>query len=267
METRLSAIGNHITVLNTVDSSNNYAMAQVHAGMAEHGQVYFALEQTAGKGRHGKEWKGAAAENILMSVVLETRKLPISQQFRLSAAIAVAVRDFFATYAGRDTCIKWPNDLYWCDRKAGGILIENIIGVSSKPTDDHETAMPPKTGAVWKWAIVGIGININQLQFPENLPNPISLQHITNQAYEMIPLVSELCRKLEEQWQFLIHGKWRQIYEAYNLHLYKLAQPVRLRKKNVIIPCTVRGVSEKGRLLIEEDPLRQFNFGEVSWVI
>jgi BirA family transcriptional regulator, biotin operon repressor / biotin---[acetyl-CoA-carboxylase] ligase len=249
----MPSIGNHITVLKSTDSSNNYAMQQVHAGMAEHGQVWFALEQTAGKGQRGKEWKGTAAENILMSVVLETGKLTIGQQFRLSAAVAVAVRNFFAFHAGENTCIKWPNDLYWCDRKAGGILIENVIGGSGAGN--------------WKWAVVGIGININQMAFAENLPNPISLYHITQKKYEMMELVNELCECLEKQWQILITGKWDKIYNEYNTHLYKVGKQVRLRKKNVVMPCTIRGVSKKGKLLIEEDETVRFGFGEVSWEI
>ena len=258
----MPSIGNHITVLNSTDSSNNYAMEQVHAGMAEHGQVWFALEQTAGKGQRGKEWKGTVAENILMSVVLETGKLTIGQQFRLSAAVAVAVRNFFAQHAGEHTCIKWPNDLYWNDRKAGGILIENVIGGSASVN-----GRGPSVNSVWKWAIVGIGININQIVFPENLPNPISLYHITEKKYEMMELVNELCACLEKQWQLLLTGKWDEIYKEYNTHLYKLGKPVRLRKKNVVMPCTVRGVSKKGKLMIVEDETVRFGFGEVSWEI
>lgn len=255
----MQAIGNHITVLNTIDSSNNYAMQQVHAGMAEHGQVWFALEQTAGKGQRGKTWKGATAENILMSVVLETGKLTIAQQFRLSATVAVGVRNFFACHAGPETFIKWPNDLYWCDRKAGGILIENVIGRPSAA--DHE----PTNDSSWKCAVVGIGVNINQTVFPPDLPNPISLHHITHKKYEMMELVKELCHCLQEQWELLVNGRWGSIYAAYNQHLYKQGQPVRLRKNNVVMPCTIRGVSDDGKLLIAEDKTVKFDFGEVSW--
>lgn len=228
--------------------------------MAEHGQVWFALEQTAGKGQRGKEWKGTAAENILMSVVLETCKLTIGQQFRLSAAVAVAVRNFFAQHAGENTCIKWPNDLYWCDSKAGGILIENVIG-GPRSVDGQQST----DNNVWKWGVVGIGININQFIFPESLPNPTSLCHITQKKYQMMELLNELCACLEKQWQLLVKGKWDEIYKEYNKHLYKLGKPVRLRKKNVVMPCTIRGVSKNGKLLIVEDETVRFGFGEVSW--
>ena len=290
----MTAIGNHIVVLNSIDSSNNYAMQQVHAGLAEHGYAWFALEQTAGKGQRGKEWKGTKAENIAVSVVLETSKLGIGQQFRLSAAVAVGVLNFFSEYAGAGCSIKWPNDLYWGDRKAGGILIENVIGLPStvdRPQSTYDRALLAggmqeqpadllmhlnqqqptvdvgrlTVGSVWKWAVAGIGININQTRFPDHLPNPISLHHITGKKYEMMELVSKLCTCLEVQWQLLMQGNWDTILDNYNRHLYKKGAAVRLRKNNVVMPCTIRGVSEAGKLLIAEDETVAFDFGEVSW--
>jgi len=245
-------------------------MQQVHAGMAVHGDVWFAMEQTAGKGQRGKVWNGAPGENILMSLTLETGKLGIAQQFRLSAAVAVAVWNFFSFHAGATTSIKWPNDLYWGDSKAGGILIENVIGEPStvdRPclTADNADNKALATSSTWKWSVVGIGININQNVFPEFLPNPISLSLITHQKYEMMELVKELCHCLQQQWELLINGYWETIYAAYNHHLYKKGHPVRLRKKNVVMPCTIRGVGHDGKLLIEEDDTVGFDFGEVNW--
>ena len=63
-----------------------------------------------------------------MSIVIDPRPLSLTQQFQLSACVAVAVCEFFRQICTEMTRIKWPNDLYWQDRKAGGILIENIIG-------------------------------------------------------------------------------------------------------------------------------------------
>ena len=79
--------------------------------------------------------------------------------------------DFFNFYAIDETSIKWPNDIYWRDRKAGGILIENIL-----------------QGKKWKFAIVGIGININQTLFPASLPNPVSLKQITGKTFNVVEL-------------------------------------------------------------------------------
>src|SRR6202012_5219150 len=101
-------------------------MGLATAGMAPHGTLVFAHDQWAGKGQRGRSWNSNPGANIVLSAVLEPVVLPLQQAFGLSVAVALACRDFFSSYAGSDvTTIKWPNDLYWNDRKAGGILIEN----------------------------------------------------------------------------------------------------------------------------------------------
>ncbi|RYF81428.1 MAG: biotin--[acetyl-CoA-carboxylase] ligase [Chitinophagaceae bacterium] len=113
-------IGNPFLELQQVESTNNYATGAVHEGMAQHGMAVFAHHQTKGKGQHNKTWISDAGKNIAMSVVLQPPGLSLSQSFLISMATAVAVNSFFATYAGSETKVKWPNDLYWRDRKAGG---------------------------------------------------------------------------------------------------------------------------------------------------
>src|ERR1700741_610993 len=114
-------------ILNSIDSTNNYAMQKVHAGLASHGNGYFALEQTAGKGQRGKSWTAAHGENIILSVTVETLPVKGLEPFHLSVATALAAKDLLEKYAGNEVGIKWPNDIYWRDRKAGGILIENVL--------------------------------------------------------------------------------------------------------------------------------------------
>src|SRR5450755_322744 len=151
-------------------------MAKVQTGMASQGTIFFAHEQLAGKGQRGKSWSSQPGENIIMSVVLEPEFLPVSRQFPLSACVALACHDFFSRYAGaRETFIKWPNDLYWRDRKAGGILIENSF-----------------RGNKWMAAIAGIGVNINQVSFPETVRNPVSLRQITGRNHDAVKMAGEL---------------------------------------------------------------------------
>ena len=102
-----------LTILDTVDSTNNYAMAQIHAGKAKHGMCWVTKEQTAGKGQRGKHWTTEPGKNIAMSLVLVPEQLQISHQFQLSALVALACFEFFEGYAGDETKIKWPNDLFW----------------------------------------------------------------------------------------------------------------------------------------------------------
>ena len=120
-------IGSPFIELPTVDSTNNYAMGLVHAGMAQHGTAVFTHDQTKGRGQRSKNWNSEAKSNIAISVIIEPKELSPSQAFMLSKAIAVGTLYFFDSYAQTDVKIKWPNDIYWRDRKAGGILIENVF--------------------------------------------------------------------------------------------------------------------------------------------
>lgn len=235
------------TMLDTVDSTNNYAMQQVHDGLAKHGQAWFAAEQTAGKGQRGKSWAGEKGKNIAMSLVLEPGQLKIANQFHLSAAIALTAFDLLKIYAGGEVKIKWPNDLYWRDRKAGGILIENKF---------H--------GKAWTWAVVGIGININQTVFDKDLVNPVSLKQITGKTFDVTSLAKELYSLLMKN--LATAAKPDEILKAYNEHLYKINQLVTLRRAGIKFDTVVKEVSAQGKLVTVDAIEREFDFGEVEWV-
>jgi BirA family biotin operon repressor/biotin-[acetyl-CoA-carboxylase] ligase len=245
----LLPIGHAFIELGSVDSTNNYAMAQATSGAAGHGTLYFARDQWAGKGQRGRTWTSQPGENIILSAVLEPVALPASLAFSLSAAVALACHDLFSRYAGHAaTRIKWPNDLYWGDRKAGGILIENNF-----------------RGDRWAFAIAGIGININQTTFPESARNPVSLRLITGRSFDVIQLARELGQCLDHRYQELEAGQAALITQ-YNERLYRLGQEARLRKDNVVFDTTISGVSPQGRLLTRDAVDREFTFGEVEWV-
>jgi BirA family biotin operon repressor/biotin-[acetyl-CoA-carboxylase] ligase len=283
-------IGHSFIELKSVDSSNNYAMERVHAGSASHGAIFFAHEQWAGKGQRGKSWLSSPGENIVISAVLEPVFLPITRQFALSTAIALSSHDLISRYAGiEEISIKWPNDLYWRDRKAGGILIENSF-----------------RGAHWLFAIAGIGINVNQVEFPAGLQNPVSLRQITGRRFNAVELARELGNCLERRFEQLraegsnipggtVNPDKREkpeipggtvnqeegkepaipsaipLLEEYNARLYKRGASVRLKKGQAVLETIIQGVSATGELITRDaapgSPDRQFKFGEVEWVV
>jgi BirA family biotin operon repressor/biotin-[acetyl-CoA-carboxylase] ligase len=246
----LLPIGHAFIELESVDSTNNYAMARAVSGPAGHGTLYFAHDQWAGKGQRGRTWTSKPGENIILSAVLEPVALSSSQTFALSAAVALACHDLFSRYAGTDfTRIKWPNDLYWNDRKAGGILIENSF-----------------RGDRWAIAIAGIGININQTDFPETARNAVSLRQITGRSYNPVQLAIELGTYLERRYSQVEAGSATSIAE-YNTRLFRLGQEVRLRKDNAVFDTVVTGVSALGQLRTKDVLEREFSFGEVEWII
>ena len=225
-------------------------MDRVQAGMASHGMAWFTHEQTAGKGQRGKGWQTEPGKNIAMSLVLQPESLNARQQFYLSAAIALACFEIFSGYAGDETKIKWPNDLFWRDRKAGGVLIENVF---------H--------GKKWKWAIAGVGININQVNFEGGIKNPVSLKQITGKEFDTVILAKELYALLMKRISELNTKSFEKILDDYNKHLYKLNKNVSLKKEGVIFETVIKAVSPEGKLLTVDATNRQFDFGEVEWVL
>jgi BirA family biotin operon repressor/biotin-[acetyl-CoA-carboxylase] ligase len=165
--------------------------------------------------------------------------------------VAVATHQFFSRYAGDQTKIKWPNDLYWQNGKAGGILIENIIGRSSK----------------WKYAVAGIGININETKFPDHLPNPVSLKQITGKDQDVLNLAKELCRSIDDLYKELMTDGIDRILKLYNEILYKKDERVKLKQGNRVFEVTIKAVSETGQLITRHAMEERFNFGEVEWLI
>ena len=242
-----TAVFNH---LGSVDSTNNYAMGMVHAGMAKHGEAWFADEQTAGKGQRGKHWMGKPGENIAMSIALYPLKLATSQQFQLSMATALACHQLFTQHGLDEIKIKWPNDLYWRDRKAGGILIENVFA-----------------GNQWKAAVVGTGININQTEFDQALKNPVSLKQITGKTIDVVQAAKDLHQLILNRFESLSSGENESFLQEYNQQLFGLNKTVRLKKDNAVFETTVKGVNAHGQLITVDSTERYWDFGELSWVI
>ncbi len=237
-------------LLNSVDSTNNYAMAKVHAGMASHGMAWFANEQTQGKGQRSKGWQAEPGKNIILSIVLKPPPIFRAQPFYLSSLIAIACAEFLQQNSAQNISIKWPNDLYWRDRKAGGILIENVFA-----------------GDQWKWAIVGIGINVNQTQFGEGLLHPVSLQEIAGRLMNPELLARQLHQYILEKVKGSTEENIKLLRAAYNERLFKKGQEVRLKKDSAVFQTTIMRVNEAGQLVTLDTMERIFDHGSVEWLL
>jgi BirA family biotin operon repressor/biotin-[acetyl-CoA-carboxylase] ligase len=236
--------------LTEVESTNIYAMDRLQANLAAHGAVFFAHSQTAGKGQHGKSWSAEPGKNIAMSVIIDCSFLLLTQQFPLSVMVALACHDLFGKYAGDETFVKWPNDIYWRDRKAGGILIENQV-----------------RGSNWQAAVVGVGMNLNQTVFSPDLKNPVSLKQITGKDFDPVAFAKELCDCLENRYGQLKNGAFQKLLIEYNERLFQRGQKVRLKKGAVGFECVINGVSANGELDVSGGLQESYRFGEVEWVL
>ena len=225
-------------------------MQMVHDGMAKHGFAFAALHQTAGKGQRGRAWQAQPGKNIALSVVIKTETLKAEQQFLLSMSVAMAVYEFIKKYVPEEVNIKWPNDIYWRNQKMGGILIENIFN-----------------GTKWKWAVAGVGININQTSFNKTLPNPVSMQQVTHREFDVSKLCGELHEKIMQRVEKLYLQPHDKLLKEYNRRLYKRNETVKLKKGNLTFETEITGVTLHGQLHTKDVMERHFNFGEVDWVL
>ena len=145
--------------------------------------------QTAGRGQTGNGWESEGAKNLLCSVLLPPRK----NLFEQNIIVSVAVQRLL----GDDFTIKWPNDIYWRDKKVAGILIENVI-----------------IGSEVKYSIAGIGLNVNQTEWLSNAPNPISLKQIDGEERDVKDLMARLLLEMDKA---LKDDMWG----YYKAHLYR----------------------------------------------
>jgi len=235
-------------VLDSVDSTNNYAMGMVQDGMANHGDAWFAMDQFAGKGQQGKIWKSTPGANIIMSMAIQPPAFFDNQRPLFNMLIAGTVAAFLHQELQQKIFVKWPNDLYWNDRKAGGILIENRF-----------------SGNEWKWAVIGIGINVNQTSFPLALPNPVSLCQIKARNWDPIALAKSLQQQIVEKLNATYTAE--KIVDEYNSILYKKVQQAKLKLGNANFTTTINRVDANGKLHTQDLMERVFEYGSVEWLI
>jgi len=164
------------------------------------GFVVVADFQTAGKGQSGNSWKSAAGKNLLFSIALYPLRVPIEEQFLISQAVSVGIKNILDTISD-DITIKWPNDIYWKDKKLAGILIETSL-FRNKISK----------------AVVGIGLNVNQTEFPGEVPNPISLKQITGKSFNREKLLNKIRASILD-----VYGQWmpEKIRSAYSQSLFR----------------------------------------------
>ena len=247
----LSTIGQPFVNLSSAGSTNEEMRNHIKEGKAIPGMVIFTTEQHAGRGQRGKNWVSEKEASIAYSALLKPEFLTVSQQFLLSKTIALGVYDLLADYiASEELRIKWPNDIYWKDQKLAGILIESVLSSSGQ----------------WLWAIVGIGINVNQAQFDKHLPNPVSIRQITGQQFNCEELAHALSQKLTHRLQQLEQQKADHLHHNYNQCLYKKGETALFRKDGNSFTAIVTEVNSNGELILERQP-NPIPFGEIEWLI
>jgi len=245
--TNTSFTGKVIHSFKTLDSTNNFAKILINQKTADNGTLIHTDFQTEGKGQKGNTWIGNSSENIYISFIFHFEDLKAIDFFSLNRLSCLSIINALNHFSDKVFHIKWPNDIYLGQEKIAGTLIENVI------SDKHI-----------KSSIIGIGLNVNQSEFPKNI-NATSLALIEKKHFDIYDIIDSLAAELEKNY-FLLSKNIPDLEIDYHRSLYKLDEKQKFILNGNPQEAIVRGVDKFGRLKLEvADQVRAFDHHEVVW--
>lgn len=200
----------------------------------------YAGYQTAGRGQTGNSWESEADKNLLCSILLPPNK----NLYFLNIAVSVAILRII----DEPLTIKWPNDIYWQDKKLAGILLENAI-----------------VGAEIKYSIAGIGLNVNQTKFTSDAPNPFSLKQITGKTYD----IDQLMKDLFEAVKAVLNEPEERIWSKYKDHLYRREGFWPYEDQNGRFEAQIKDVLPTGEIILQDEnnKERTYHFKQIRYIL
>ena len=248
-----------IQKFDSLESTNKYCEA-LDLSQVEDFTCYWTLEQTAGIGQRGNHWEAAPKQNLTFSLVLHPSFLPADRQFKLTESLSLALVDFLSPFTFHlSPSIKWPNDIYVGGKKICGTLISTHLTT-------HHSSLITHHSSLFTSAICGIGLNVNQCDFPDWVPNPTSLALLTDKQYDLESLLQQLLACIEKRYNALEAGVDPE--PEYLAHLLNLDIPANYIYNEKEIVATITGVDPHGRLLLTVDDGRRISCGmkEISLI-
>ncbi len=246
----------------------------------------YTFHQTAGRGQAGNAWESEPGKNLSFSTLVHIHTIEEASRLNMLVPLAV-VRVLLKVKGQRSTAqqivrsavqerkvkeeftIKWPNDIYWGDKKVAGLLNENVI-----------------IGNRIAYAVAGIGVNVNQTQFLSGAPNPVSLKQITGQTYELEPMIDAIVAEMEQllpllqDYEALKREYMAHLYRKTGFHLYVEREvstaPTMIARadktneeKHTPFLAEIADIDDFGRLVLrtETGELKTYHFKEIRFVI
>lgn len=238
-----------VIYLESIDSTNSYLKLLCREDIIEEGTVILAGYQSNGKGQGTSTWHSSQGMNITMSVLFRPM-IRVLGHFSLSEFISLSIIDCLKHF-GINGAIKWPNDIYVENKKIAGILVENsIVGDKIVQT------------------VAGIGLNVNERNFPEYIPNPVSMAMILQRNIEINKVLDVLTDNLSCKYEFIkqpgniLHGQ-------YNEKLFRREIQCSFQSENEKFQGTILKVKKSGALVIrkQDSEVCSYMHGEVKMVI
>ncbi|MGQ1890003.1 biotin--[acetyl-CoA-carboxylase] ligase [Thermophagus sp. OGC60D27] len=240
-----------IIQLNSIPSTSTHLKELLKQQTLTECSVVITNNQTAGRGQPGNSWESAPGKNLSFSIVLYPDMVAPAHQFIISKTISVAL----AVALGKLISpieIKWPNDIYYNNKKLGGILIENSLN-----------------GNLISQSVVGIGININQINFSSTIPNPTSMKLISGKSWDLKNVFLQLYQSILEHYENLKEENTNDIEEKYLSFLYRKTGFFKYRDKTGEFLASINKIGPAGHLYLTRSngAISKYAFKEVEFIL
>lgn len=239
--------------LDAIDSTNTFLKNLAVNVELDDFTVVSAKHQLSGKGQMGSEWVSEVDKNLMFSVYKRFERLTIENQFCISMIVSLTIHEVLSALKLSKIKIKWPNDILSCDKKVGGVLIENKL----KDKQIEST-------------IIGIGLNVNQTVF-RNLNQASSLYVNYKRKFDRDNLLKQIVNRLEinfKKYDFSSSDSINELHSNYEKLLFNLnlLKPYSLQDET-IFDGVIKGVTEIGELKIEVNGVNEtFNIKEIRFL-
>ncbi len=238
--------------LDAINSTSIY-LKQLSKGIdISNWTVVTAEYQTSGRGQMQTKWDSKRSKNLIFSMLIKFDNLKASNQFYLNCAISIGIFNALKEYKLPQLKIKWPNDIMSVNKKLGGILIENSL-MNDKI---YQT-------------VVGVGLNINQVTYPDYLPKAVSMKQILKNDFDRDKILIKIVNSIKTQIDILNQGEFKTLHQNYENVLFKKGKVLMLENKNQLkFLGKLIGVSKQGKLMVEleNESVTEFDFKEIKFI-
>lgn len=247
-------VGNVVKHHIELASTNDLAIDLLAKTNPIEGFVISTGYQHAGRGQIGRSWYSKAGLNVLISIILRPKWLLVTNQFQLSQAIALGIADTVKVFTTCETTVKWPNDIYVGCKKIAGILIQNSIIANQI-----------------SWSVIGIGLNVNEAIFPDELPNATSLKILTAKHIDLEEFKSKLFQYIEYRYlqlksnpSIILRDYLQHLYQYQSWATYQDMQTGQIFEGQII------GVNKIGQLAVQRkekpESIQYFGLKEIVFL-
>ena len=238
--------------LNATDSTNSYLrQLSKNEGLGKWTAVS-AEFQNEGRGQKGASWYSEKGKNLICSILVQLDGVRAEDQFMINCAVSLGIYRYLQRYNLPKLAIKWPNDIMSVSKKLGGILIENTLSA------DKITK-----------CIIGVGINVNQEFFPEDLPMAVSIKQLKGEFTDRDIFLQDLLNSIQNKFDLIFDKKYDDLWADYESALYR-KDKARMFKEpgGKAFMGIIRGVSKQGMLRIEKEDasIEKYNFKDVIYL-